>query len=97
MYVLLLPSLSLVKNNNICLNFLNNMDDKCTNSLEENKAHLSERKRNRSLKGSKSACFNKIRSARIMLASPQSTWKETHLVNTGIFPLGKGEQHWVGI
>ena len=52
--------------------------------LTGNKAHLSERKTNRSLIGSMRACFSKIRSAWIMLASPHSTWKGTHLVNTGI-------------
>lgn len=39
-------------------------------------SHLSETKTNRSFKGSLSACFNKIRSAWIMLDCPQSTWKK---------------------
>ena len=42
------------------------------------KSHLSERNAKRSLWVSSSACLSSIRSASIMLASPQSTWNRTH-------------------
>lgn len=46
-----------------------------------NNSHLSDRKTNRSLKGSTSACLSSTRSASIMLASPQSTWNPTEEQN----------------
>lgn len=62
---------------NNCMQQPKDIKNKAKNLLYR-KSHLSERKAKRLLSVSSRACLSNIRSASIILASPQSTWNETH-------------------